>query len=322
MAKALTNADKITFLRQMLEIRHFEQEVWDVFAQGKSFGTTHLYIGEEAVAVGACAALRPEDYITSTHRGHGHCIARGLDPKLMMAEIYGKSTGYCKGKGGSMHIADIDAGVLGANGIVGGGIPISVGAAISSVITESGQVALCFFGDGAVPGGGFHESVNMASLWKLPVVFLCENNLYAMSLPIQQAIGSGQVATMAAGYGIPGVCVDGNDVLAVYEATSEAVERARNLKGPTLLEARTYRWTGHSRSDQRLYRTREEEEEWKKRDPVRLFADKLVDEKVLTEEQVREIDNRAASKMTDAVNFAEDSPYPPPEDFSQDVYAQ
>lgn len=318
--RALSNEEQVSLLQTMLQIRRFEEAVEQVFARGLGRGTTHLCIGQEAVAVGACAALQPDDYVTSTHRGHGHCIARGLDPKLMMAEIYGKSSGYCKGKGGSMHIADIAAGVLGANGIVGAGIPIAVGAALSAVILETRQVVLCFFGDGAVAGGSFHEAVNLASVWDLPVVFLCENNLYAMSLSIEEAIGTCDVANEAAAYGIPGVCIDGNDVLAVYEAASSAVDRARGMKGPTLIEAKTYRWRGHSRSDARLYRTPEEEEQWRERDPIRRFADQLIAEGLLSREQLEGFKAHAARLMEEAVTFAERSPYPSAEDLTRDVY--
>jgi pyruvate dehydrogenase E1 component alpha subunit len=317
---ALSNEAQLSLLQTMLEIRRFEEAVEQVFARGLGRGTTHLCIGQEAVAVGACAALQPDDYVTSTHRGHGHCIARGLDPRLMMAEIYGKSSGYCKGKGGSMHIADINAGVLGANGIVGAGIPIAVGAALSAVIRETNQVVLCFFGDGAVAGGSFHEAVNLASVWNLPVVFLCENNLYAMSLSIQEAIAACDVANEATAYGIPGVCIDGNDVLAVYEAASSAVDRARERKGPTLIEAKTYRWRGHSRSDARLYRTPEEEEQWRERDPIRRFADQLITEGLLSTERLDALKEHAARLMEEAVTFAECSPYPAAEELTEDIY--
>ncbi len=305
----------------MLRIRRFEEKVVELFAQGKIPGFVHSYIGEEAVAAGACAALEPTDYITSTHRGHGHLIAKGGDLKYMMAELYGKKTGYCKGKGGSMHIADVDLGILGANGIVGAGIPIATGAALSSQLQKNGRVALCFFSDGASNRGTFHEGINMASIWKLPVVFLCENNMYGISMPQKRGMAIEDIADRASAYGIPGVVVDGNDVIAVYEAVKEAVKRARSGGGPTLIEAKTARWRGHFEGDPQIYRTPEEIEEWKKKCPIKRFEEKLLKMGVLNEEKIKEIEDMIAKEIDEAVKFAEESPYPEPEEALEDVYA-
>ncbi len=305
----------------MLRIRRFEEKVVELFAQGKIPGFVHSYIGEEAVAAGACAALEPTDYITSTHRGHGHLIAKGGDLKYMMAELYGKKTGYCKGKGGSMHIADVDLGILGANGIVGAGIPIATGAALSSQLQKNGRVALCFFSDGASNRGTFHEGINMASIWKLPVVFLCENNMYGISMPQKRGMAIEDIADRASAYGIPGVVVDGNDVIAVYEAVKEAVKRARSGGGPTLIEAKTARWRGHFEGDPQIYRTPEEIEEWKKKCPIKRFEEKLLKMGVLNEEKIKEIEDMIAKEIEEAVKFAEESPYPEPEEALEDVYA-
>ena len=251
----------------MYKIRRFEQEAVKLFHNKELPGWLHSYIGEEAVAVGVCASLNRDDYITSTHRGHGHCIAKGADLKRMMAELYGKETGYCKGKGGSMHIADFSIGILGANGIVGGGIPIATGTALASQYLEDGRVTVCFFGDGASNQGGFHESLNLASLWKLPVVYVCENNLYAETTPQADHQPIRDIADRAKSYNMPGVIVDGNDVFAVYEKANKAVERARAGRGPTLIECKTYRYRGHWEGDPEVYRTKEEVKEWKKRSP-------------------------------------------------------
>lgn len=305
----------------MLRIRKFEERVVELFAQGKIPGFVHSYIGEEAVAVGACSALEPTDYITSTHRGHGHLIAKGGDLKYMMAELYGKKTGYCKGKGGSMHIADVDLGILGANGIVGAGLPIATGAALSSLMQKNRRVALCFFSDGASNRGTFHESLNMASIWKLPVVFLCENNMYGISMPQRKGMAIEDIADRASAYGIPGVVVDGNDVIAVYEAVKEAVNRARSGGGPTLIEAKTSRWRGHFEGDPQIYRTPEEIEEWRRKCPIRRFEEKLLKMGVLNEDKIKEIREMVAKEVEEAVGFAEESPYPEPEEALEDVYA-
>lgn len=261
--------EKLLWMYQkMVEIRKFDLKVDELFKKNMIWGTCHLYVGEEATAVGTCAALESGDYITSTHRGHGHCIAKGADIKRMMAELLGKETGYCKGRGGSMHIVDVSTGNLGANGIVGAGIPIATGAALASKRRNDGKVTVCFFGDGAVNVGPFHESLNMASIWKLPVVYVCENNQYAMSTSVQKATAVRDIAVRGQSYDMPGVVVDGNDVIAVFETVSEAVNRARRGEGPTLVESKTYRFFGHSKSDPRVYRSREEEQMWMAKDPI------------------------------------------------------
>ncbi|MEM3285617.1 MAG: thiamine pyrophosphate-dependent dehydrogenase E1 component subunit alpha [Fervidicoccaceae archaeon] len=306
----------------MVRIRKSEEEASRHFAQGKIPGFVHLYAGEEAVAVGAMANLRDDDVITSTHRGHGHFIAKGGSLKEMWAELYGKRTGVCKGKGGSMHIADLRKGELGANGIVGGGIPHAVGAGLAFKLSKSDRVAVAFFGDGASNQQNFHEGLNLASIWKLPVIFICENNQYQISLHYskQQAIRS--VAERGSAYGVPGVEVDGQDVLAVYEVVREAVDRARRGEGPTLIEAKTYRYLGHFEGDPQVYRKREEVE-WRKKnkDPIELFKRRLLDMGIAKEEELRDIDSRVEREVQDAVRFAEESPYPNPEELYEDVFS-
>lgn len=312
----------LSMYKDMLRIRRFEETVSDLFSQDKIRGTTHLYIGEEAVAVGACHGIRPDDYITSTHRGHGHCIAKGATLDKMMAELYGKIDGYCKGKGGSLHIADLNAFNLGANGIVGGGIPIAVGSGLTTKYKESGKVTVCFFGDGAVNTGAFHEAVNLAAVWKLPVIFVCENNLYAMSTPVKEAFPIQDIAERAQAYGIPGVVVDGMDVLAVKEAVEKAAERARQGEGPTLIECKTYRYLGHSKNDPRAYRTKEEEKQWKERDAIRRYRKWLLDNGHVREEGLKAIDEAVEKEVEEAILFAERSPYPPLEEITKDVYVE
>jgi pyruvate dehydrogenase E1 component alpha subunit len=308
-------------LFKMQLIRHFEEKVVELFQKGLIRGATHVYLGEEAVAVGACAAIRDDDYITSTHRGHGHVIAKGLDVKRMMAELLGKSTGYCNGKGGSMHIADISRGVLGANGIVGGGLPISVGSGLSSKYKGTGQVTLCFFGDGASNQGSFHESLNLASVWKLPVIYICENNQFAVTTPCCESTAVENIADRAVGYSMPGVVVDGNDVIAVYNTVSEAVERARAGDGPTLIECKTYRWEGHYLGDPQVYRSKEEVAAWKERDPIRRFAEKLLAENVMTLDEIEESDRRARDLIAEAEKFALESPLPSIDSVREGLYA-
>lgn len=308
-------------LYDMLLIRRFEEKVEQLFQQGKIHGTMHLCIGQEATAVGACAVLTNEDKIISTHRGHGHCIAKGTEVDRMMAELLGKVTGYCKGKGGSMHIADLDKGNLGANGIVAGGLPLATGAALTSKMKKLGYVVVCFFGDGSTNEGAFHESLNLASVWNLPVIFFCENNQYGMSGSIKEMTNIQHIAERAASYGIPGEIVDGNDLLEVTEVTKKAVERAQNGEGPTLIEAKTYRWRGHSRSDARKYRTRDEEKEWKTKDPIELFKNKLIEENMLTEEAFLEIEEQVKKEIEAAVEFAENSPIPGEETLETDIFA-
>jgi acetoin:2,6-dichlorophenolindophenol oxidoreductase subunit alpha len=326
MGKRLTTdlkKEKLTeMFRKMLEIRLFEEKVFELYGQNLVPGTIHLYAGEEAVAVGVCSALERDDYITSTHRGHGHCIAKGADLKRTMAEILGKETGYCKGKGGSMHIADFSIGMLGATAVVGAGLPIAVGAGLSAKLRKTDQVTACFFGEGASNQGTFHESLNLASVWKLPVVFICENNLYAMGTKQSLVMAIENVADRAAGYGIPGVTIDGNDVLAVYDCTRTAVERARKGEGPTLIECKTYRHKGHSRVDSAKYRPREEVEEWLRRDPIKRFREKLLQTNMVTEAEIGQIASQVADKIEEAVKFATQSPYPAPEEALEDVYVE
>jgi pyruvate dehydrogenase E1 component alpha subunit len=312
----------VKMYRKMLEIRFFEEKVFGLYGQNLVPGTIHLYAGEEAVAVGVCSALSKDDYITSTHRGHGHCIAKGADLKRTMAEILGKKTGYCKGKGGSMHIADFSIGMLGATAVVGAGLPIAVGAGLSARLRKTGQVVACFFGEGASNQGTFHESINMASAWKLPVIFVCENNLYAMGTRQSRIMNIENIADRAVSYGIPGVSVDGNDVLAVYEAACVAVERARRGEGPTLIECKTYRQKGHSRVDPAKYRPREEVEGWLQRDPIKRLRHKLIQTVISTEAELQEIEKEVSSEIEDAVKFAVESTFPAPEEALEDVYAQ
>ena len=305
----------------MTKIRLFETEAQKFFANGKIPGFVHLYIGEEAVATGACAALKKTDMITSTHRGHGHCLAKGGDLKLMMAEIFARATGYCKGKGGSMHIADFNLGILGANGIVGGGGPLAVGAALSCQYTGSKGVCACFFGDGASNQGTTQEALNLASVWKLPVVFVNENNGYGISCSQSRAMAITDIADRAAGYDMPGVVVDGNDVLAVYEVMVEAVDRARKGLGPSLIECKTYRWRGHFEGDATVYRPEGELEEWKAKDPIPRFAAKLVEAGIATQAELDAITAKVAADVEAAVKFAEESPFPTAANLLEDVYA-
>jgi TPP-dependent pyruvate/acetoin dehydrogenase alpha subunit len=291
-------------LLTMSRIRKFEEAVEDLFGRGMIHGTMHLSIGQEAAATGVCMSLNLSDQITSTHRGHGHCIAKGADVIRMVSELLGKETGYCGGRGGSMHIADVNTGNLGANGIVGGGIPIAVGAALSSQMMNKGTVVVSFFGDGAMNEGAFHEAANLAAIWKLPVIFVCENNKYGMSSSTDVAFAIDHLSERGLAYGIPGVTIDGNDVSAVYEATEAAVKRARGGEGPTLLEFVTYRWKGHSRSDKNLYRTKEEIDEWKKKDPILHFEHVVRDKGLLNDIEIEEIHQLATQHIIFAVNEA------------------
>jgi pyruvate dehydrogenase E1 component alpha subunit len=320
-----SNEELVGLLEKMLVIREFETTVQKHFAEGEIPGFVHLYLGEEAVGVGACSALGKEDYITSTHRGHGHLLARGGDIKKMMAEIFGKATGYNKGKGGSMHIADVSLGILGANGIVGAGLPIAAGAGITSQILDEDSVTICFFGDGASNRGTFHEAINMASVWNLPVVFVCENNMYAISMPQYRADGrKGQnikdVSDRAVAYGISGVTVDGNDVMAVREAVVEAVKKARAGGGPSLVECKTYRHRGHFEGDPTVYRSDEELEQWKKKDPIDRFVKVLKDQEILDDEGYQELRDKVRGQIDEALQFAQDSPEPDISEVTTDVY--
>jgi pyruvate dehydrogenase E1 component alpha subunit len=317
----LSKEKHVEMLRKMLEIRFFEEKVFELYAQNLVPGTIHLYAGEEAVAVGVCSNLRQDDYITSTHRGHGHCIAKGADLKRTMAEILGKKTGYCKGKGGSMHIADFSIGMLGATAVVGAGIPIAVGAGLSIKLRRTDQVVACFFGEGASNQGTFHEGINMASIWKLPVIFVCENNLYAMGTRQSIVMNIENIADRAVAYGIPGGVVDGNDVFAVYEAAEKAVERARKGEGPTLIECKTYRHKGHSRVDPARYRPKEEVEEWLAKDPIKRFKEKLIHARILNKAEIQHIEREVSVEIEEAVKFAIESPFPEPEEALEDVYA-
>jgi len=309
-------------LKRMMEIRGFEDKVFELLGRNILQGASHVYAGQEAVAVGACAAITERDYATSTHRGHGHCIALGADLKLMMAELCGKATGYCKGRGGSMHIADVSNRNLGATGIVGGNLPVATGAGLACRLQKKDSVVLCFFGDGASNEGNFHESLNMAGKWKLPVVYICENNLYGMSVAFERACAVNDVAGRARGYAMPGAIVDGQRVLEVRAAVLEAAARARRGDGPTLIEAKTYRYRGHSRSDPRVYRTKEEEAYWHGRDPITLFRDDLIREGALTEEGFAALRAEVDAEIAAAEKFAlQDSPYPDPSEVMDDVYA-
>lgn len=322
MLEKYTPEELIGYLRQMMLIRKFEEKYMDLLMRDIAKGASHLYIGQEAVAVGSIAAIRKDDYITSTHRGHGHCIAKGADIKLMMAELLGKATGYCKGKGGSMHVADISSGNLGATGIVGSNIPVATGAALSIKMRKTGQVVLCFFGDGAANTGAFHESLNMAAIWKLPVVYICENNLYGMSVSVKRAFPFENIAERAKGYNIPGVIANGMDVLNVKETVEEAVERARKGEGPTFIECKTYRYYGHSLSDPRRYRTKDEEEFWRMKDPIKSFSRKLLDVGILTEEKLKLLEEEVMEEISEAERFALNSPYPPIESVYEDLYTE
>ena len=319
----LTKEFALQLLRKMLEIRLFEEKIVDQYARGNVPGLAHLYIGEEAVAVGACASLKEGDLITSTHRGHGHCIAKGADPKRMMAELFGKKDGYCKGKGGSMHIASMDIGMLGAMGIVGSGSPIAVGAALAARIRKSNQVVICFFGDGATNTGAFHESSNFAALHKLPIVFVCENNLYGISVSMERHTAIKNIADRAAGYAMPGVIVDGNDVTKVYEVVGKAVKAARMGKGPTLVECKTYRFRGHFEGDPNLgerYRDKEEIKRWMAKCPIKKLKDEVLEKKLATKREIELIEKEISRQIEDAMRYAEASPFPDGEETLEDLF--
>ena len=310
-------------LKKMLEIRYFEEKIVDQYARGNVPGLAHLYIGEEAIAVGACKCLEKSDLITSTHRGHGHCIAKGADLKMMMAELFGKRTGYCKGKGGSMHIASMEIGMLGAMGIVGSGGPIAGGAALAAKLRRSGQVVLCLFGDAASNTGAFHESANFASLHKLPVVYVCENNLYGISVSMKRHTALKDLADRAAGYAMPGVVVDGMDVLAVYKVVGKAVEAARDGKGPTFVECKTYRFRGHFEGDPNLgtrYRTAEEIQEWKARCPIKQLKEQLLKKKIARKNEIDNLDKAVRQRIEEAMVYADKSPFPEGSDTLEDLF--
>jgi acetoin:2,6-dichlorophenolindophenol oxidoreductase subunit alpha len=311
----------LALLRKMHLIRKFEEVAEASYMRGLIHGTMHLSIGQEASAVGATQALQQQDYILSTHRGHGHCIAKGADPKLMLAEFFGKETGYCKGRGGSMHIADIEGGNLGANGIVGGGLPIAVGVGMSIKAQKQDRVCMVFFGDGASNEGAFHEALNMASIWKLPVIFVCENNKYGMSMDIANAMAVVNVADRASAYAMPGVTVDGNDMPAVAAVARAAVLRAKAGEGPSLIECHTYRIRGHSKSDRNLYRTKEEIDEWRGRDPIRRLEAELIALGRFTPAALLELEEQTQAELDAGVEFAKSCPDPQLSELTRDVYA-
>jgi len=311
----------LSLYRTMVTIRKFETLAGEMFAAGKIPGFIHLSIGQEASSVGVCSVLRRDDYMTTTHRGHGHVIAKGADLKKMFAELMGRKTGYCKGKGGSMHIADFSIGILGANGVVAGGFPIAVGAGLSIKLRRTDQVAVCFFGDGASNRGTFHEALNMAAIWKLPLLFVCENNCYASTTRTSYACSVIDIASRAKGYNIPGMSVDGNDIFAVRQAAGDAVARARRGEGPTLLENKTYRRRGHFEGDPQKYRNQAEVAEWQqKNDPLVRFTTVLKKKKILTNELEKEIQEKVEVELKEAVKFAEESEFPKPEEALEDLF--
>jgi len=305
---------------KMMQTRKFEEKAAELFTLGQVHGTAHFCIGEEATGVGATCALKKEDLIYATHRGHGQSIGKGMDLDRMMAEFLGKETGYCQGKGGCMHIAGLDVGNLGANGIVGGGIPIAVGAALSTKMKNLDRVILCFLGDAATNQGTFHESLNLASIWKLPIIFFCVNNQYGMSMSVQRHVNIEDLSIRAKSYGIRGERIDGNNILEVYETTQKAKKYAMS-KGPILIVAETYRIMGHSKSDATRYRSREEVEQWKKKCPVKHLRNHLLKEEVLTAEELDALDARATEDIETATRFAQNSPFPPVETIMEHVYA-
>jgi TPP-dependent pyruvate/acetoin dehydrogenase alpha subunit len=319
----IERAKLIDIYRKMTLIRAFERSIKRLSLQGKLPGWFHLSIGMEAIAVGACSALRTDDYVTSTHRGHGHCIAKGADVKFMMAELYAKKTGYCKAKGGSMHISVPEIGLIGCTAIVGAGIPIATGAGLSAKMRGSGQVSVAFFGDGASNQGVFHESINLASIWKLPVIYVCENNQYGEYTPVQKHRAALSAADFANVYRIQGATVDGNDVLAVHEAVDKAAKNARDGNGPAILECVTCRLEGHWVGDESLedlYRKPEQLDEWKRKDPIEGFKQYLMREGILTDASIKQIDESVKREIDDAIRFAEESPLPDPEDALKDVF--
>ncbi len=318
----MDKTELVSLFRQMLLIRRFEEDSAEMYARGKIGGFLHLYIGQEAVGVGAISALAPQDYIVSHYRDHGHALARGTEPGRVMAELFGKATGVSKGKGGSMHLFDVSRGFWGGYAIVGAAMPIAVGLALASQYQNGSRVVLNFFGDGAVNQGEFHESLNLAALWKLPVVFLCENNKYAMGTSVERASAVPELYRRASAYAIPGLPVDGMDLLAVRDVTQQAMDRARSGDGPTLIEAITYRFRGHSMADPTMvYRTREEEDQWKGRDPITLFQGKLEEQGLITPAEVEALMKEAEAEVAEAIRFADESPEPPLSALYEDVYA-
>ncbi len=317
----LTNEYLIEMYQTMVEIRHFEEMATKLYALGKVHGTMHLSIGQEGVAIGTGTVMRDTDFLINHHRGHGHFIASGADVNKMMAEFLGKETGFCHGRGGSMHIADISANNLGANGIVGGGMELAPGVGIAIQMKKTDQVALVIFGDGAANEGIFHESLNLSAIWKLPVVYLCENNHYGMSAAVEKVSAKVPFTHRAESYGIPAYFIDGNDALAVVEFMQKAVNHARSGLGPVFLEVETYRWMGHSKSDRNLYRTKEEIEMWKKKDPIKRLENSLLETNLIDKTQIEEIDKKMEKVIEKAVEFAENSPEPDVKNLTEWVYA-
>lgn len=310
----------LSIYRKMNDIRNFEEAACTLFEENKLRGSVHLYTGEEAIASSVCACLSDEDYITSTHRGHGHCIAKGASLNKTMAELMGKATGYCKGRSGSMHIADFTKGNLGANAIVGGGLPIATGAALAIKLRKDKNVAVCFFGDGASNQGTVHESMNLASVWKLPVIYVCENNGFGISVPLRQSTSVEDISVRSQAYNMLGITVDGNDPLAIDEAFTTAKKRALDGEGPTLIECKTCRWKGHWTGDPEPYRTKEEVNEWKKRDPIIKMREYILKEKIATKKELNQIENDSLSAIDAAVDYAINSPDPEPSSVLEDVF--
>ena len=318
----ISNEKLIGMYQKMLRLREFDERSARLMEQARVHGSVHLYCGQEAIGVGVCEALEPDDYIISNHRGHGHLLAKGGDPKLMFAELFAKANGYNRGKGGSMHIAALDLGIIGANGIVAAGLPIALGVSFASAYKNDGRVTVCFFGDGATNEGAFHEAVNMAAVMKTPLVFVCENNLYGEWSPIETTTSVSDIADRAAAYGIPGVIVDGMDLMAVHEAATEAIARARSGQGPTLLECKTYRFYDHvGRDFGMLDRDADEISAWEARDPIGLWREELVSRGILNSEDIEIITDKVVKEMDEAIDFAEQSPDPLPETLYEDVYS-
>ena len=307
--------------KRMNQARKYEEKVSWFFARGMVHGTTHLSVGQEASSVAAVMALEKGDLVSLTHRGHSQFIGMGIDLNKMMAELMGKETGFCKGKGGSMHIADIESGNLGANGVVGGGLTIAPGAALTQQYKKTGKIVLCSFGDGASNEGTFHEGINLSSIWKLPIIFYCENNLYGMSTSIKRHMNIESIATRAASYGIEGISIDGYNPIEVYETVQKAAEKCRRGEGHVLIESRTYRWLGHSKSDANVYRTKEEIESWKAKDPIEFLKNYLIENNLSNEDELDKIQEFAKQSIEDAVEFAQNSPNPKIESLLEDVYA-
>ncbi|MEC7919742.1 MAG: thiamine pyrophosphate-dependent dehydrogenase E1 component subunit alpha [Chloroflexota bacterium] len=321
----ITNDVQKLMLERMWTIRNFEEKVMEVHEAGEFVGAAHPYIGEEAVAVGVCLALKDTDYIAGNHRSHGHPLAKGGSVKKAMAELYGRVDGYCKGKGGSMHLADFSVGILGESGIVASSVPVATGAGLASKISKNNFVSVVFFGDGASNQGACHESMNLASIWKLPVIFVCENNQFAITTSYQNSVAVENVSDRAQAYNMPGILVDGQNVEAMYEATTEAVKRARNGEGPTLIEGLTYRFEEHSLGLGRVrrgeYRTSEEISKWRERDPIGIHSQKLVDRGVLSEDEINKIESDSKKEIEEAVEFARNSKFPEPEELFEDMWA-